>query len=138
MSVLYSYPRDLVNKMPAGRAKLGVIGCRGCKCTMHRSQNYVCLDWQSSQFINIVGKDDRANPACAEGGEGRLLRGNVAGSPSQFSSCTFLNSLDLLFPARQPSDRGGQRPQRIEGRSVTGQLKLPTAIVLSSFRHPCI
>jgi hypothetical protein len=27
-----------------------------------------CLDWQPSQFINIVGKDDRAIPACAVGG----------------------------------------------------------------------
>jgi hypothetical protein len=27
-----------------------------------------CLNWQPSQFINIVGKDDRAIPACAVGG----------------------------------------------------------------------
>jgi hypothetical protein len=58
----------------------------------------VCLSWQPSQFINIVGKDDGAIPACAKGGgESKLLRGNVAGSPSQLSPCTFLNSLDLLF-----------------------------------------
>ena len=57
-----------------------------------------CLNWQPSHFINIVGKDDRANPACAGGGEEPIAARHSCRQVAPAWHLYFpLNSLILFF-----------------------------------------
>ena len=62
-----------------------------------------CLNWQPSHFINIVGKDDRATPACAGGGEEPIAARHSCRQVAPAWHLYFpLNSLILFFPPARP------------------------------------
>jgi len=61
-------------------------------------QGSECLNWQPSHFINIVGKDDRATPACAGGGEEPIAARHSCRQVAPAWHLYFpLNSLILFF-----------------------------------------
>jgi hypothetical protein len=79
-----------------------------------------CLDWQPSQFINIVGKDDIAIPGICSGGggEGQTAARHCCRQPSPAQHLYF--------------------PQFTESSLATDEAEAVHCICPSSFRHPCI